>query len=467
VLGIPALFSTGYGNVGSSIYYALGVTTLYALGAAPFALGAAGLIFILTVLTYAEAAVAVPEAGGVSSFARHGFNELGSFMAGWTTLLSYVVTISISAFSASGYMAVFFPIMGTYPYNVGFAVFIILSLMLLNVIGVQEAATLSLIFAVVDLTTQVVLVIIGSIFLLNLPLLLEQIQWGVAPTWGDFLYGSSVAMVAYTGINTIANMAEEARLPARTVPRSYGLLVLAVLVLFGGISVVALSAMPVQCLDGVCTTELSTTYLEDPVAGIAHKLPTPYSTFLEPMVGILASSILIIATNAGVLGASRLSYSMGAHRQLPPSLYRLHSRFRTPYVAIIFFCIVAILILLPGDITQLADAYIFGAMLSFTIAHAAVIGMRLRRPDIPRPFRPPLNLPLRGKEIPLTAVIGGSVTFIVWVVVLVTHPFGRMVGFAWLIFGLALYVGYRRREGLSLTEVSRIPEEGHDRRIIL
>ena len=77
-LGVPALFSSGYGNVGSSIYYALGVTAAFALGATPLALTLAGVFFVLTVLTYTEATVAVPEAGGASNFARQGFNELVS-----------------------------------------------------------------------------------------------------------------------------------------------------------------------------------------------------------------------------------------------------------------------------------------------------------------------------------------------------------------------------------------------------
>lgn len=452
VLGVSALFSTGYGNVGSSIYYALGVTALYALGAAPLALAVAGVFFIFTVLTYTEATVTMPEAGGASSFARHGFNEMVSFLAGWATMLSYTVTISISAFTAGGYLSVFIPILGEYPYNAIFAIGAIIVLMLLNIVGVQEAATLSVVFAVIDLLTQILLVIIGSIFILNLPLLLNQINFGVAPTWGNFLFGISVAMVAYTGIETISNMAEEARVPENSVPRAYGLLIFAVLVLFIGISAIGLSAMPVTQVNGQHTTELATTYIEDPVAGIAHSMPSPLDSIFLPLVGILASTILLIGANAGIIGVSRLSFSMGAYQQIPSFIYAIHSRFRTPYVAIAFFCIVAALLVIPGQITELADAYIFGAMLTFTLAHAAVIGMRIREPERPRPFKPPLNLRIRGAEIPLTAVIGGLGTFAVWIIVAATHPFGRTVGILWIIFGVGLYVYYRRKIGLPLTK---------------
>lgn len=458
-LGVSALFSTGYGNVGSSIYYALSVTTLYALGAAPLALIVAGLFFILTVLSYTEATVSVPEAGGSSSFARHGFNEFLSFIAGWATLLSYVVTISISSFSAVSYLAVFFPILGETQNTVIGALLAIGFLVALNLVGVREAATLSVFFALIDLLTQIVLVILGVIFLVNLPLLLGNIHFGTAPTWENFIVGVSVAMVAYTGIETISNMAEEAKQPEQSVPRSYGLLIMAVLVLFAGISVVALSAMPVQCVDGACTSELTTTYLTDPVAGIAEHMPQPFSTILKPMVGILAFSILLIAANAGVLGASRLSYSMAAYRQLPALAYKLHPTFHTPYIAILFFCGLAALLVLPGDITKLAEIYIVGAMLTFTMAHLSVIGMRLKEPNLPRPFRIPFSVRLRGREVPILPAIGGTSTFLVFLLVVATREFGRLIGIGWIIFGLALYVWYRRHEGLSIWQtVRRAPQ---------
>jgi APA family basic amino acid/polyamine antiporter len=469
-LGVPALFSPGYGNVGSSIYYALGVTATFALGATPIALSLAGVFFVLTVLTYAEATVAVPEAGGASNFARQGFNELVSFITGWGTLLSYTVTISISSFSAAAYLSIFFPVLESTRADVVFAVVAILLLMGLNVVGVNEAAFVSIVFAVIDLTTEIILVIVGAIFLINFKLLIDQIHWGTAPTLGNFIHGAAFAMVAYTGIETISNLSEEAADPAHNVPRAYAVLIFAVLVLFVGISLVAMSAMPIypcqladHCPAGQhFTTLLATKYQTDPVAGIAHALPHPFSNILLPMVAILASSILLIAANAGVLGASRLSFSMGTYRQVPEVLNHVHKRFKTPMVAILFFGCVAILVVLPGDITQLTALYIFGATLGFTMAHASLIGMRLREtPEHRSSFRLPFNIPFHGKDIPITAVIGGLGTFSVFCLIALTDQFGRYFGFGWMIVGVGVYVWYRRKQHLSLTESAERQFEMH------
>lgn len=459
-LGVPALFSSGYGNVGSSIYYALGVTAVFALGATPFALALAGVFFILTVFTYTEATVATPEAGGASSFARQGFNEFVSFITGWGTLLSYTVTISISSFSAVSYLGVFFPIFQHQTADVVGAVVVIILLAGLNLVGAQEAATLSVVFAALDLSTEIVLVIVGGLFLVVMataahPFFLHQIHWGTAPSGLSFIRGAAVAMVAYTGIETISNLSEEAKDPEKTVPRSYATLIFAVLVLFIGISVVAMSALPVYLQHGQYTTLLAQQppqgFISDPVAGIAGQLPHPASDILKPLVAILAATILLIGANAGILGASRLSFSMGTYRQVPVVLNKVHPRFGTPTVAITFFSAVAVLIVIPGDIQLLTALYVFGSTLGFTMAHASLIGMRLR--GAKHRWRAPLNIPVGGgRSVPLTAIIGGIGTLGVWVLVGLGDPIGRYAGLAWMIAGGVLYVIYRRRQHLPITE---------------
>jgi APA family basic amino acid/polyamine antiporter len=453
VHGVGALFAAAYGNVGSSIYYALGVTAAFALGLTPVAFVISGLIFACTAATYAEATVMFPEAGGSSSFARHAFNELVSFVAAWGQMLNYVITVAISAFFVPHYLAVFWAPLGHGPGDVIAGAVLIAALALLNVRGSQESARLNLVLAIADLATQVVLVGIGLV------LVFDNVHLGVAPTWSDFALGIAVGMIAYTGIETISNMAEEAKEAARTIPRSVGLVVIAVLGLYLLIPVVALSAMPVvKEASGHFSTALGSTFADDPILGIVENLglSSGPTEVLRYYVGVLAAVILLIATNAGLIGVSRLTYSMGQHRQLPEGLRQVHPRYRTPYIAIAIFSVVAIVTLIPGQTAFLATMYSFGAMLSFTIAHVAVIQLRRNSDEVERSWKPPLNFRAFGVEVPPTAVLGGLGTFAAWIVVMALYPRTLAVGLGWMALGLAVYVLYRRNQRLPLTETVKV-----------
>ncbi|HEU5063276.1 MAG TPA: APC family permease [Solirubrobacterales bacterium] len=459
VHGVGALFAAAYGNVGSSIYYALGVTAAFALGLTPIAFVVSGLIFAATAATYAEATVMFPEAGGSSSFARHAFNELVSFVAAWGQMLNYTITVAISAFFVPHYLAVFWPWLGESPGDIVGGAVLIVGLALINIRGTEESARLNLVLAIADLATQVILVGIGLALVLSPEILVDNVSLGVAPTWSDFALGIAVGMIAYTGIETISNMAEEARDAARTIPRSVGFTVIAVLALYLLIPIVALSAMPVtQDAAGNYATELGSTFADDPILGIVENLGLAHvpTEVLRYYVGVLAAVILLIATNAGLIGVSRLTYSMGQHRQLPESLRQVHPRYRTPYIAIMLFAAVAIVTLLPGQTDFLATMYSFGAMLSFTIAHVAVIQLRRKRPDVERTWKPPLNFRAFGAEVPLSAVLGGLGTFTAWLVVMALNPSTLVAGLGWMALGITLYVLYRRSQRLPLTETVKV-----------
>ncbi len=459
VHGVGALFAAAYGNVGSSIYYALGVTAAFALGLTPVAFVISGLIFAATAATYAEATVMFPEAGGSSSFARHAFNEMVSFIAAWGQMLNYTITVAISAFFVPHYLAVFWPWLGDSPGDIIGGAVLILALALINIRGTEESAKLNLILAVADLATQVVLVGIGLVLVFSPQVLVDNIHLGVAPTWSDFALGIAVGMIAYTGIETISNMAEEAKDAAKTIPRSVGLVVVAVLALYLLIPIVALSAMPVvKDAAGHYTTALGSTFADDPILGIVENLglSSGPTEILRYYVGVLAAVILLIATNAGLIGVSRLTYSMGQHRQLPEGLRQVHPKYRTPYIAILIFAAIAIVTLIPGQTDFLATMYSFGAMLSFTIAHVAVIQLRRGQSGVDRPWKPPLNFRAFGAEVPLTAVLGGLGTFAAWIVVMALNPRTLVVGTGWMVLGIVVYILYRRNQGLPLTETVKV-----------
>ena len=468
VHGPGALFAAAYGNVGSSIYYALGLVALYALGLTPITFMIAGLIFAFTAATYVEATVLYPEAGGSSSFARHAFNELASFLAGWAQMLTYIVTAAISAFFVPHYLAVFWEPLSHGPADVIFGIGLLVCLAALNVKGTEESARLNLVLAMADLATQAVLVVIGCVLVLDPELLVNQVQLGTAPTFGNFLLGIAVGMVAYTGIETISNMSEEARSPNRSIPRGTAAVVLAVVGIYAFLPSIALSAMPVtQDAAGHFTTALGTTFADDPVLGIVENLglSSGLTDVLRVYVGVLAGVILLIATNAALIGLSRLTFSMGQHRQLPEILRAVHPRFKTPVRGDHRLhrhrrarhgprqdCV-------PGD--------------DLRVRRDALVHGRARVRDQAAQAAPALRATARARgasgpggrrgasgsaawRCPMTAVIGGIGTFGAFVVAMVLDPVVLATGGGWMIAGTVLYVVYRRYKGLPLRETVKV-----------
>src|ERR1700704_6653350 len=359
-LGAPSLFAACYGNVGSSIYYALGVTAAFALGLTPLALILAGFIFVTTALNYAEGTAALPHAGGSSSFARRAFNGPIGFLVGWVQLLNYTATVSISAYFAISYLGIFgkyIPFIQTLKteseWHLLATVILICALIVLNVVGIQESSVLNLVLAFTDLITQFVLVILGLVLLLNIRTVIDNIHLGVAPTWGNFLASVSIAMVSYTGIETISNLSEEAKNPGRSVPRATFWVIAAVLFVSAFLPTIGMSVFPVHMVNGMFTTDLGTVWKADPVSGIvtvgfAQKGLATLAYWSGIWVGFLAFTILVIATNAGLIGISRLGYSLAGVDNLPRIFGALHPRYNTPYMSIVIFGLAAALLVLPG-----------------------------------------------------------------------------------------------------------------------
>src|SRR5213080_750263 len=387
VLGTPALFATAYGNVGSSIYYALGLVAGIALGLTPLVFVISGLIFAATAATYAEGTVRYPEAGGSSSFARHAFNELVSFGAAWAQMLNYIITIAISAFFVPHYLSIFWGPLRQNPWDIVGGAIVVALLVLLNIVGIREAARLNIFLAVVDFATQLLLVVIGFALIFHPHIVFSaNLHWGVAPTWRAFFLAIPIAMIAYTGIETVSNLAEEARDPPRDIPRSTSWVAGAVFAIYFTLPLIALSALPVEKTASGYRTLLGVGpdqggFKNDPVLGLVANLGLHGQVLhaAKIYVGILAATILFIATNAGVIGASRITYAMSSYRQLPEVFRRLHPKFKTPWLSLVVFAgIIPIIVLLPGKVDFLSTMYSFGAMLSFTVAHAAVIQLRRR-----------------------------------------------------------------------------------------
>ncbi len=488
VMGVPALFSIGYGDVGSSIYYGLGVVALVALGATPIALGVAAIIFVFNALTYAEGSAALPEGGGSASFARHAFNDTTGFIAGWALMLSYIATMAISAYTIPPYLSYFWPVLKEPVAGTAVSMGIIFFLMMINVLGIKESSRLNIVFITMDIATQLTMIILGVILILiPHPGALSQHMFGPGnwPSTQNLIFGIALAALCFTGVESVSQHGEETRQPEKRMPQTYGLMIVAVIVLFAGISIVALTAMTPQVLGDPVNG-----WARDPVAGIASSISTVMSPeeiatkitsdpalhivvawlvggvrdLLPGLVALLATTILLTATNAGLLGISRLTYNLSAHHLLPATLSRVHHRFRTPYVAIIIFCLVSLLMLIPGFFsprffTDLGGLYVFGSLLCFTLAHVALIGLRIRKPDLPRPFKLWGNIRVKGRELPIIAILGLIGNLAILIVVLVIQPYSRWAGLGWMVLGITIYYLYRRSQHLPLIPLDDKPKK--------
>lgn len=478
VLGIPGLFSIGYGDVGSSIYYALGAIAFVALGATPIALGIAGVLYILNALTYAEGSAMVPEGGGSAAYARLAFNDLAGFAAGWALMLGYVVTVAIAAYSIPPYLSYFWPALADPVAGTLLSMAIVLGLMVTNVLGIGEWSGINIFLVSLDIVVLLTLIVFGILLLfIPDPLLLFRNMFGEGnwPSAGNLIFGIAIAALCFTGVESVAQHAEEARRPEKKMPLTYILMIVTVVILFTGISLVALTAMgphelgdPVsgwarKPMAGIASALSQAIVPEQLAAGIksaqAHyffvRLFGGLKDLLPGLVSIVATTILLMATNTGMLSMSRLTYNLSRHRLLPAGISKIHPRFRTPHLAIIVFCTASFLLLLPGFFSNrlfanLAALYVFGSLLVFAFAHASILRLRATRPDLARPFRLSGNVTLRGCQIPVSALLGLVLTAMIWWIVVVVQPYSWWIGMAWFIAGLFLYYIYRKSQRMPL-----------------
>ncbi|MFI5037376.1 MAG: APC family permease, partial [Solirubrobacterales bacterium] len=447
-VGSPLLFSIVYTSLASAIYFSLGVIAGHALGLTPLVFLLAALLFALTATTYAEGASMHPERSGSTVFARYAFNELVSFVAGWAILLDYIILIAVTAYSATQYVRVFWGPLGHRTEALLLALAFIALVVLSNIRGFswRRARRIGLL-VVGDLALQGFVVVLGLALFFSPDTLLDPIHLGSSPKWSDLVFALTIAAISFTSLESAAGLAGEARISRPALKRVVASGVATVVLLYAGIALVAVTALPVHAGH----TELATRYMNAPMVGIvAHLRPHWLAETLRYVVAGLGTLTLLAAANSAMLGLSRLAYSLSTNRQIPSGLGRLHPQRSTPYVLIILAGVIAAGLVVSENLDFLIGIYAFGAMLAFTIAHLSICRLRYREPDRDRPFRVPLSLKLGGGQLPLPAVFGALVSAAGWVAVMVVHEPARYVGLAWMAGGVALYVIYRRADETSL-----------------
>jgi APA family basic amino acid/polyamine antiporter len=456
-LGALALFAIGLSSVGASIYFALGVVAGNTLGLTPVAFLLAGVFFVLTTMTYLEGGVLHQERGGASTLARYAFNELWSFIAGWAIILDYLIVIAIASFSISHYLEVVWPAAGDTAPTFAIAAVAIASVAWLNVRGLPvDRLRLVLGTGLLNLLVLLAVMIVGLAQFWDPSRLVDSIHLGSAPQWDDFIFGLVVATVALTGIEATSEFAGDVQAATGELRRLVMVGTIVVLVVFVGVSIAAIMALPVSGH----TTALGTRYVEAPVVGVVSQFdPHWLENTGRWVVAIVGSLVLFQAANTSMLGLSRLSYSLATNGQIPAGLGKLHREYSTPYMAIMIASVLSFALVLSNDIEFLAGIFAFGAMLAFTLAHLSIIVLRYREPGLPRAFRVPLNVRVGGGSLPLPALVGGLIAAGAWVSVVILHTGARIIGGLWMIAGIAFYVVYRRAQGKPLAKRYQIPVE--------
>jgi APA family basic amino acid/polyamine antiporter len=462
-LGVPWLFAVGYSAVGFSIYFALGVVADRGLGLTPLIFLVVGGLFVLTLMTYTEAGAMFRERGGSSMFARYAFNELVSFIAGWAILIDYLIVIALAALSVPHYLA---PISGDLDdagLEIAIAALVIAAICVLNVFevtGRRRQRGLA-IFAIADLLLQLAVIAVGVFAVWHPDRLTDQVDLFTEPGFVDIVYAAVLAMLAYAGIEAASNLAPDIEVRIRDLKRTVAVGALTVPLIYAGMAMVALMAVPVVATPSGPETALGSELVEAPILGVvAAYEPDWLADVMRWLVALVAAPILFWAASTAMLGLSRHVYALAINRQIPSWLGKLGTRHATPHVGIAICGVIALGLVLPTDVELLAGIYAFGATLAITIAHLSVIRLRALDPERVRPFKIPFGVRLRGAELPLPAVFAVVLSGLAFASVLAYHDRARWVGGGWMLFGLVAYVIYRRVvEGTSLTERVSVTEQ--------
>jgi APA family basic amino acid/polyamine antiporter len=461
--GVPWLFAAIYSAVGFSIYFALGVVADRGLGLTPLIFLVSGLLFVLTALSYVEGGAMFRERGGSSTFARYAFNELISFIAGWAILIDYLIVIALAAISVPHYLEPVSAHFSQPGWEVAVAGTVIVVACLLNVRDVsgspRQRALAGL--ALADVLLQLTVIVVGVFAVWHPDRLTAELDLFSSPDFVDIVYAAVLAMLAYAGIEAASNLAPDIDFSSRDLKRIVSVGAVMVPLTYAGMATIALMAVPVVAGPSGPETALGTKFVEDPVLGVVSSYhPGWLADLMRWIVGLVAAAVLFSAATTSMLGVSRHIYTLAINRQIPSWLGKLNRRYSTPHVAIALSGVIAVGLVVPTDVKLLAGIYAFGATLALTIAHLSVIRLRLSDPSRPRPFRIPLGMPWRGKELPIPAVFAALASAFAFATVILYHDRARWVGGGWMLFGIVGYVVYRRLfEQTSLTErVSVSPE---------
>jgi APA family basic amino acid/polyamine antiporter len=461
-VGVPGLFVAVYSAVGFSIYFSLGVVADRGLGLTPLIFLAAGLLFVLTTLSYVEGGAMIRERGGSSSFARHAFNELIAFIAGWAILIDYLIVAALAAISVPHYLEPISADLAEPGWEIAVAGLVIVGACVLNVFNVTGRGRERglAVLALADIVLQLAVIGVGLLAVLHPDRLTDQLDLFTSPTAVDVVYASVVAMLAYAGIEAASDLAPDIDVRPRDLKRIVSLGAVIVPLVYAGMAAIALMAVPVVAGPDGPQTALGSEFVEAPLLGVVSAYqPSWVADSMRWVVALVAAPVLFWAATTAMLGVSRHIYTLAINRQIPSWLGKLNARHATPHVAIAISGVIAIGLVAPTNVKLLAGIYAFGATLAITIAQFSILRLRITEPDRPRPFSIPWNIEWRGAQLPVPALFAALLSGLAFLSVLAFHDTARWVGGGWMAFGLVFYVVYRKVfEGTSLTRRVSVSE---------
>jgi basic amino acid/polyamine antiporter, APA family len=452
-------YAWGYADVGADIYVALGLVMGIAMGYANIAFAFAGVVYVCIGLAYTELAAAYPVAGGGQFFVNRALGDFMGFVAGWAVLLDFTIDIALFAWFTIGYISFLVPWLGDHHFVYFLLVLGVVGfLTVLNAVGVKQSSRLNEVVGLIDVCTETFILVCGFVLVWHPEVLIHTMR-DHAPSLNDLLKGTSLAIISFVGLESISHAAEETQRPASVMPRSSVALILTILIFALAYSNLVLGMVGVDPTTGHVMPMYqlvgSSQNNDKAVAVLASQIPY-VGLFFALYIPVIGALLVLISSNSGVFGASRIAYSMGKFNLLPGFFQRTHPTTRTPVNSILIFSGFAMALLVAayvqgeGALNFLADLYAFGAALSYTLVFVALIVLRFTDSAAPRRFRMPWNFPMRiGKyhgDVSLLSLIGLAGIFAILIFTLMTHVYGRIAGPAWVVLGLVGYVLYRKRQ---------------------
>jgi basic amino acid/polyamine antiporter, APA family len=471
-------YTWGYADVGADIYVALGLVIATAAGIANVAFLFAGLIYVTVGLAYTELSAMYPISGGGQFWVMRGLGDVFGFTAGWSVLLAFTVDIALFAYICVSYVNRLLPaVLNNRPWVIVEAIVVVLLLLTLNTVGVRESSKLNEIAGAVDILAESLLIFIGFTFAFS-----STRYWGQVtdflshPDPSRLLLGTSLAIISFVGLESISQAAQETERPTAVIPRTSVALILTILAYAVGLSNLALGMIPWQTYDP-SKSSITPKYCDHPfnfhacqlahaqhenapMIWLATHLPT-IGIYLAPVIAVLGATLLLISSNSGVYGSSRIVYAMARNDLMPKFFTYVQPRFRTPLLALAVFCAIAIGELIaagftPNALQSLAEMYAFSAAVNYLLVFVTLLRLRFTDTETPRTFRVPWNVAIRREartyEIPIVGVLGLLGLFSVLIMVILTNPIGRVFGPIWVVLGLVFYAVYRRYRKLPVLQ---------------